>query len=169
MKTKLKHAKTIKVYRERAYGYDLEVPVGSTVSNMTALGPDDNYRFWQDFHVVAQNLTGFQHGILEHDLDHRGLNIPAEFCEPWPEVAPFKRVVSSEESILGQALRPATVGEIIARLQLLPSDLPCYFRPKYWGVVARVDDVPVLLSGISLMEPDPVVYPGATNNVTFLC
>lgn len=82
--SKYKSAKVIKEYRIRAFGYGLTVPVGAIVSNHTACGPDDNYRFWQDFHAQAKALTGFSKSGLSHDLTHYGLNIPAEFCEPYP-------------------------------------------------------------------------------------
>lgn len=82
---KIKRAKTIKEYPTKCYGYTVTVPVGSTVSNSTACGPDDNYRFWQDFHKVAAEVSGFKDSLLRHDLTYYGLNIPAEYCEPYPE------------------------------------------------------------------------------------
>jgi len=85
MKKKVKKARTIKPYTEEAYGYTITVPVGSVVSNQTACGPSDEYRFWQDFHKVAEELTGFRTSILSHDLNYRGINVPAEYCEPYPE------------------------------------------------------------------------------------
>ena len=48
--------------------------------------------------------------------------------------------------------KPATVKEIIERLQQLPQDLPCYIRPKYYGRVEKYEDVPIHLNGISEME-----------------
>ena len=80
---KYKRAKTVKPYTINFKGYDIAVPVGSIVSNRTACGPDDNYRFWQDWHNIAKDLTGFNNSILSHDLEYYGLNIPAEFCEPY--------------------------------------------------------------------------------------
>jgi hypothetical protein len=76
-------AKTIKEYKVNFKGYDLVVPVGSKVSNNTACGVDDNYRFWIDFQKTAQEITGFKDSFLVHDLTHYGLNIPAEYCEPY--------------------------------------------------------------------------------------
>ena len=78
---------TIKEYRVEKYrgGYDVVVPVGSKVSNHTACGNDDSYRFWTDFHKAAEEITGFKNSILLHDLTHYGLNIPAEYCKPYPE------------------------------------------------------------------------------------
>lgn len=58
---------------------------------------------------------------------------------------------------------PATVGEIIAMLEQFPANLPCYFRPKYYGAdVTPFDDVPVWIDGISYMDQEG-------ENVTFLC
>jgi hypothetical protein len=61
-------------------------------------------------------------------------------------------------------VKPAKVKDIIEALQKLPSDFPCYFRPKYHGDVNWCDDVPVKLNGICEMHPD-----GKPKNVTFLC
>ncbi len=83
MKTTYKTTKTIKEYRVKAFGYDFVIPVGSIVSNSTAMGCDDKYRFWVDWHGEAERLTGYRNSILAHDLDHYGINIPAEFCEPY--------------------------------------------------------------------------------------
>ncbi len=81
-----KTAKTIKEYRVNYTGYgEIIVPVGSTVSNSTACGNDDNYRFWTDFHKIAEEISGYKDSLLAHDLSHYGLNIPAEYCEPYPE------------------------------------------------------------------------------------
>jgi hypothetical protein len=86
MKTRFKTSKTIKEYRTK-FGaghlkYDLTVPAGSQVSNQTALGCDDNYRFLSG--VPTKVLVGYDAPILAHDLTHYGLNIPAEYCEPYP-------------------------------------------------------------------------------------
>jgi hypothetical protein len=78
-----KTAKTIKEYRTAYKGYDIVVPVGSTVSSMTASGIDYEYRFWSDFHEYAEKLTGVKDSLLQHDLTYYGLNIPAEYCEPY--------------------------------------------------------------------------------------
>ena len=67
-------------------------------------------------------------------------------------------------------MKPATVQEIIERLQKLPPDLPCFFRPKYHGNVKWTDNVPVNSKGISEMHPDPVLYPDdPPEYVCFLC
>jgi len=84
MKTSFKLSKTIKEYKT-TYGdrlkYDITVPVGSIVSNSTALGNDDNMRFLVP--CSTKILVGFDAPMLAHDLKHYGLNIPAEFCEPY--------------------------------------------------------------------------------------
>ena len=83
MKTTYKTSKTIKEYKI-VFGvmkYEITVPVGSTVSNKTALGYDDRYRFLINF--KTRELVGYQAGMLAHDLTYYGLNIPAEFCEPY--------------------------------------------------------------------------------------
>ena len=85
-KVSYKTARTIKEYRVTNYkGYgELIVPVGSRVANRTACGNDDTYRFWVDFHKVAEQVSGFKNSLLHHDLTYYGLNIPAEYCEPYP-------------------------------------------------------------------------------------
>lgn len=83
MKTPFKTAKTSKEYRVKYSGYDLVIPAGSTVSNKTACGNDDAYRFLQGTSKLAQEITGFPSSLLSHDLTHYGLNIPAEYCEPY--------------------------------------------------------------------------------------
>lgn len=87
MKHSYKKVKTIKDYTIKNYrGYGpITVPAGSTVSNHTACGNDDNYRFWQDFHKTAEEVSGFKNSLLHHDLTYYGLNIPAEYCEPYKE------------------------------------------------------------------------------------
>lgn len=82
-KTTPKTAKTNREYKTHFKGWDIVVPVGSLVSNVTACGPDDSYRFWKDWHAIAKELTGFPHSILAHDLTYYGINIPSEYCEPY--------------------------------------------------------------------------------------
>lgn len=79
-----KTAKTIKPYQVVFRGYTLDIPAGSRVTNQTAMGPDDDYRFWEDWQAQAENLTGVKNSILAHDLTYQGVNIPAEYCEPYP-------------------------------------------------------------------------------------
>lgn len=83
MNTTWKRSKTVKPFDATFTGISFTVPAGSTVSNMTALGPDDAYHFWEDFSEVAEKVTGFKDSMLRHDLDKYGLNIPDEYCEPY--------------------------------------------------------------------------------------
>ena len=83
MKNTYKTAKVIKEYPVKVAGWDLVVPVGATVCNQTACGFDNNYRFWLDFREQAEKLTGYKSSILAHDLTHYGVNVPAEYCEPY--------------------------------------------------------------------------------------
>jgi hypothetical protein len=83
MKTPTKSALTIRPYSLKYKGYDITIPTGSRVSNVTACGNDDSYRFWQDWHKTAKALTGFDNSILAHDLTYYGINVPAEYCEPY--------------------------------------------------------------------------------------
>jgi len=87
----LKTSVTIKEYIVENYRNcgKLVVPVGSKVSNHTACGNDDDYRFWTDFaerrvYNDGQSLfSGYKDTCIGHDLTHYGLNIPAEYCEPY--------------------------------------------------------------------------------------
>jgi hypothetical protein len=82
----IKYVKTIKDYKVKYKLYDLIIPAGSLVSNQTACGPDDNYRYWViDNHYIEQ-LTGSKNSLLLHDLSHYGLNIPKEYCKPYPKL-----------------------------------------------------------------------------------
>lgn len=81
--TTLKKSVTTKEFKTKFKGYDLVIPVGSVVNNWTAMGSDDDYYFWQDFSKIAQELTGYLHSGLSMDLTNYGLNIPAEYCEPY--------------------------------------------------------------------------------------
>jgi len=83
MSTKYKTAKTIKEFRIIYRGWEIVVPVGSIVSNKTACGYDDSYRFWAGWDKQIETLTGFKNSMLAHDLTYYGLNIPAEYCEPY--------------------------------------------------------------------------------------
>lgn len=78
-----KKARTLRDYTVRAFGYDITIPAGSVVSNKSALGYDDSTRFWEDFHAVAERLTGFKDSTLAHDLTHRGIDVPEEYCAPY--------------------------------------------------------------------------------------
>lgn len=83
MKT-IKIAKVTKPYAVKVAGFDFVVPIGATVSNQTACGPDDSYRFWQDWKKQAQQVTGFKNSICALDLEYYGVNVPAEHCEAYP-------------------------------------------------------------------------------------
>ena len=82
-----KTSKTIKPFTTNFMGLinPITVPTGSIVSNKTAMGYDDNYRFWTDFHKEAKRITGFKDSILKHDLTYYGINVPGEYCEPYEE------------------------------------------------------------------------------------
>lgn len=85
MKTKqtYKASLTIKDYPTTFGGYTFTVPAGSKVSNMTACGSNDEYRFLEGVSEVAEKVTGLKGSILRHDLIYYGLNIPQEYCEPY--------------------------------------------------------------------------------------
>jgi hypothetical protein len=85
MEVTMKTAKTTKEYKVNYKGYELTIPVGSTVTNKTALGHDDNYRFLSQANCnkIAEKVTGCKTSILLHDLTHYGLNVPAEYCESY--------------------------------------------------------------------------------------
>ena len=76
-----KTAKVIKEYQVNYKSWEIIIPVGSIVSNQTACGFDDSYRFWTGWKKQIENLTGHPNSMLAHDLTYYGLNIPAEFCE----------------------------------------------------------------------------------------
>ena len=84
MINKYKTAKVIKPYATKMDGYEIVIPIGATVSNSTACGMNDSCRFWIDWQEYARKLTGFPNSMLAHDLTYYGLNIPAEYCEPYP-------------------------------------------------------------------------------------
>ena len=81
----MKTATTIKPYKTHFGGYDITIPIGAEVSNNTACGEDDNYRFWTNYHKIAAELTGYKDSMLKHDLTYYGVNIPAEYCSEWAE------------------------------------------------------------------------------------
>jgi len=76
-------AKTIKEYRVTYSGYEIVVPVGSTVTSCTAMRYEENYRFWIGYEKQIKDLTGSRDSLLARELRHVGLNIPAEYCEPY--------------------------------------------------------------------------------------
>lgn len=91
-KPRLKISRTHTPWVTRAFGHDIVLPIGTVVTNRTACGPDDAYRFVRDHTTLAKQITGLIGSTLEHDLKHRGLNVPAEFCEPYEQDAPSKPV-----------------------------------------------------------------------------
>ena len=82
-RTTPKTSLTLKPYFTTFKGYEITVPAGWPVSNVTACGPDDSYRFAGDPRKLAALVTGQPDSILAHDLTHYGLNLPADVCEPW--------------------------------------------------------------------------------------
>lgn len=88
MKTTAKTARTIKDYTTTfyggsRYGTEITVPAGSTVSNVSAMGADDNYRVWENYTATIKAQLPEMFAALRHDLHYHGLNIPAEYCEPY--------------------------------------------------------------------------------------
>ena len=79
----LRTAKTLRPYAVEYRGWKFTIPAGSTVSNSTANGYDNNYRFWTRFEPFIEELTGYKNSMLAHDLTYYGINIPAEYCEPY--------------------------------------------------------------------------------------
>lgn len=84
-KTTFKTAKVIQEYPINFQGWHLIIPIGATVSNQTATGPHDSYRFWIDWKEQVEKLTGYSDSMLAHDLTYYGVNVPAELCEPYKQ------------------------------------------------------------------------------------
>lgn len=74
-------------YRE--YG-EITVPKGTCVSNRTALGIDKNYHFVSDFSWIHRNYGSIAN-LLEHDVEHYGINIPKEFVSSRNDYIPGER------------------------------------------------------------------------------
>lgn len=85
MKKTYKTSVVTKPYTVSVGGWVVTVPVGAKVSNKTACGYDDDYRFWVDFREYAENLTGFKNSILHHHLTYYGVNIPKDYCQDYPQ------------------------------------------------------------------------------------
>lgn len=65
------------------YGVDVVVAAGTIVTNRTASGNDDAYRFPILNGPIAKT-SGLKHtGALMHDLVNYGINVPAEYCSEW--------------------------------------------------------------------------------------
>jgi len=76
-------SKTIKELKVTYAGYEIVVPVGSTVTSMTAMGDDLNYRFWTGYGKQVEEITGSKDSLLAWCLGRVGVDIPAEYCEPY--------------------------------------------------------------------------------------
>lgn len=80
---KPKRARVIRDYLVSFRSYDLIVKAGTLVTNHTACGCDDAYRFPVACRPIAETSGMKYTGALVHDLMHYGINVPAEFCGPW--------------------------------------------------------------------------------------
>ena len=86
-----KTSRVIKPYRVTFMGWDLTVKEGCVVSNSTACGHDDDYRFigGNPKGHIELHTEGFDSDevplTLQQDLTYYGLNIPAEYCKPYEE------------------------------------------------------------------------------------
>lgn len=78
-----KRARVIEDYHVEFRGHKLTVKAGTLVTNHTACGCDDNYRFPAVCRPIAETSGLKFTGALVHDLMHYGINVPAEFCGPW--------------------------------------------------------------------------------------
>ena len=82
-----KSSVTIKEYKLLFYGgsnhkslaVDITIPVGAVVSNKTACGYDDSYRFWRPTMADREAIGP----AAWFDVVHRGINIPEEYCKPY--------------------------------------------------------------------------------------
>lgn len=83
MKATYKASTVTRPYSVVYKGYAITLPAGWPVSNKTASGPDDAYRFAGNTGRLAKELTGFPDSLLAHDLKYYGLNVPAEYCAPY--------------------------------------------------------------------------------------
>lgn len=83
MADRIKYSTTKYPYEVEVNGYTIVIPAGSRVCNQTAAGFDDNYRFVTGTAAIARAITGLPTSMLEHDLRHRGINVPAGYCHPY--------------------------------------------------------------------------------------
>lgn len=51
-------------------GYDIEIPAGTRITNMTACGIDEKYNFIDDFSWIPKDLP-----LLRMDAENNGINI----------------------------------------------------------------------------------------------
>lgn len=86
-KSAFKKSKTLKDYHVHKFHRDLTVPAGSIVDNRTAMGPDDAYHWWSDYHAALTKYEadmGRPPGFLLSEMEQHGIRVPAELCEPYP-------------------------------------------------------------------------------------
>ena len=76
----VRFAKTIRDYQVVGFRgeWNFTVPAGSVVSNVTAMGPSANIHY-----LANPSKFSERNSLLEHDLKYYGLDIPAEYCEPY--------------------------------------------------------------------------------------
>lgn len=83
----VKTATVLKPFTIDFSGHTLTVPVGAKVTNKTASGPDDSYRFWIGWEKSVKEQIGEEliPLTLKYDLDYRGILVPEENCSNWGE------------------------------------------------------------------------------------
>ena len=69
-------------YTVKAFGFEITIPAGSEVDNSTAVGNNDLYHFWINW---GDNDMVKEFPFLKHDLTFQGINIPAEYCNPYSD------------------------------------------------------------------------------------
>jgi len=68
--------RTSREVKMRFSGYDITIPKGTAISNMTALGYDERYNFVADYEMWAPKLPdGSIAEILKRDIEFRGILI----------------------------------------------------------------------------------------------
>ncbi len=85
IRRRYKTAKMINAFTVNYGGYNFTLPVGWPVCNRTAYGHDDAYRIACNTGKLAEKVTGHSRSLLAHDLEYRGLIVPADFCGPYPD------------------------------------------------------------------------------------
>ena len=79
-----KTAVTTKDYTIRFMSYgNITIPKGTTVTNSTAYGNDDNFRFVKATEELAKSLIGENYIMFLHDISNYGINIPEDYCTPY--------------------------------------------------------------------------------------
>lgn len=74
-----KTAKLVKDYKVRFSGRDLVIPAGTTVSNKTAVGFDDGYRFAGQWEGMPDD------SMFLFDFTYYGINVPEWYCTRYPK------------------------------------------------------------------------------------